>query len=108
MIASATTGTWRVRAFTDPKRPPVGETTFLVEDYVPDRIEFDLTAEAKSIPRDGAGRSQRRRPLPLRRAGLRLDLEGEVTIAAAKERPGFAGYAVRHERRRGELRRARS
>ena len=41
---SAPTGTWHVRAFTDPKRPPVGETTFLVEDYVPDRIEFDLTA----------------------------------------------------------------
>ena len=40
----APTGTWRVRAFTDPKRPPVGETTFMVEDYVPDRIEFDLTS----------------------------------------------------------------
>jgi alpha-2-macroglobulin len=35
------TGTWRVRAFTDPKGPSVGETTFMVEDYVPDRIEFD-------------------------------------------------------------------
>ena len=32
--AAAPTGTWRVRAFTDPKRPAVGETTFLVEDYV--------------------------------------------------------------------------
>src|SRR3954465_10640483 len=49
MVASAPTGTWRVRAYTDPKRPPVGETTFMVEDYVPDRLEFDLASNANSI-----------------------------------------------------------
>jgi uncharacterized protein YfaS (alpha-2-macroglobulin family) len=41
---SAPTGTWHVSAFTDPKRPAIGETTFLVEDYVPDRIEFDFSS----------------------------------------------------------------
>ena len=51
------TGTWHVRAFTDPKRPPVGDATFMVEDYVPDRIEFDLTTEAKSIPRTARRKS---------------------------------------------------
>ena len=49
LVPSAPTGTWRVRAFTDPKRPPVGEATFMVEDYVPDRLEFDLASKAKSI-----------------------------------------------------------
>src|SRR4030095_8322594 len=49
LVSSAPTGTWRVRAFADPKRPPVGEATFLVEDYVPDRIEFDLTSKAKGV-----------------------------------------------------------
>ena len=53
--ASAPTGTWHVRAFTDPKRPAIGETTFLVEDYVPDRIEFDLTS-----PTDADFRKTRR------------------------------------------------
>ena len=42
------TGTWRVRAFTDPKGASVGETTFMVEDYIPERIEFDLTAKDKA------------------------------------------------------------
>ncbi|HEY5216015.1 MAG TPA: MG2 domain-containing protein, partial [Pseudolabrys sp.] len=32
IVATASTGTWRVRAYTDPKRPPVGEATFMVED----------------------------------------------------------------------------
>src|SRR5262249_28581546 len=49
--SSGPTGPWRVRAFTDPKRPPVGEATFLVEDYVPDRLEFELASSAKGISR---------------------------------------------------------
>jgi uncharacterized protein YfaS (alpha-2-macroglobulin family) len=90
--ASTPTGTWHVRAFTDPKRPAVGETSFLVEDYVPDRIEFDLTSPSGHISQkvqakvEVAGRFLYGAPA----AGL--DLEGEVTIAAAKERTGFAGY----------------
>lgn len=46
------TGTWRVRAFTDPKGASVGETTFMVEDYVPDRIEFDISTKDKAIKAD--------------------------------------------------------
>ena len=93
IVASASTGTWRVRAYTDPKRPPVGEATFLVEDYVADRIEFDLSTAAKVIPLNA--------PVQLNVDGhflygapaSNLDLQGAVTIAAAKERPGFASYA---------------
>ena len=89
---SAPSGTWHVRAYTDPKRPAVGETTFLVEDYVPDRIEFDLTSPS--------GRISQKAPAKVSVAGhflygapaADLDLEGEVTITAAKERTGFAGY----------------
>ncbi len=40
-------GTWRVRAFTDPKGQAIGETTFMVEDYIPERIEFDLSTKDK-------------------------------------------------------------
>ena len=69
LVSSAPTGTWRVRAFTDPKRPPVGETTFMVEDYVPDRLEFELASTAKGVSRTSAGRDHGRRPLSLWRAG---------------------------------------
>ena len=93
IVASASTGTWRVAAYTDPKRPPVGETTFMVEDYVPDRIEFSLTSTAKGISRNA--------PVQLGVDGhflygapaSRLDLSGEVTVGVAKERAGFSGYA---------------
>ena len=93
IVASASTGTWRVTAYVDSKRPPVGETTFMVEDYVPDRIEFDLTSTAKGMSRTA--------PAQLRVDGhylygapaSNLDLSGQIVIAAAKELPGFPGYA---------------
>jgi uncharacterized protein YfaS (alpha-2-macroglobulin family) len=92
ITASSTTGTYRVRVYTDPKRPAIGQTSFMVEDYVPDRIEFDLASRAKQF--------ERNKPLEITVDGrflygapaAELDLEGETLIQRAKERPGFAGY----------------
>ncbi len=93
IVSSASTGTWRVQAYTDPKRPPVGEASFLVEDYVADRIEFDLTSAAKVIPRNAPAQLSVDGHFLYGAPASNLDLQGTVTIAAAKERPGFAGYA---------------
>jgi uncharacterized protein YfaS (alpha-2-macroglobulin family) len=93
IVSSASTGTWRVRAYTDPKRAPVGEASFLVEDYVADRIEFDLTAAAKVIPRDAPTQLSVDGHFLYGAPASNLDLQGTVTIAAAKERPGFTGYS---------------
>jgi uncharacterized protein YfaS (alpha-2-macroglobulin family) len=93
IATTASTGTWRVKAFTDPKRPAVGEATFMVEDYVPDRLEFELTSPNGRIAADTpaeialSGRFLYGAPASL------LDLEGEMVVAAAKERPGFPGYS---------------
>ncbi|MDR3375026.1 MAG: MG2 domain-containing protein [Ancalomicrobiaceae bacterium] len=43
LVSGAPTGTWHVKAFSDPKRPAIGEVSFLVEDYVPERIDMKLT-----------------------------------------------------------------
>lgn len=87
------TGTWRVRAFTDPKGSSVGETTFMVEDYIPERIEFDVSAKEKVIKAET--------PVELKVAGKflygapasGLQLEGDMLVApAASGRPGYPGY----------------
>ena len=86
------TGTWRVRAFTDPKGSSVGETTFMVEDYVPERLEFELSSKENQIKADP--------PVELKVDGhflygapaSGLQLEGDMLVAPAAERPGFAGY----------------
>ena len=85
-------GTWRVRAFTDPKGVAIGQTTFMVEDYIPERLEFDLSANDKLIKADA--------PVELKVDGhflygapaSGLQLEGDMLVAPASERPGFAGY----------------
>jgi uncharacterized protein YfaS (alpha-2-macroglobulin family) len=92
MISTAPTGTWHVRAFTDPKRPAVGQTTFLVEDYLPDRIEFEMSA--------AAGRIAKSEPAAVTLDGRYLygapasglELEGEVVVRPASQRPGLPGY----------------
>src|SRR5580765_9074496 len=86
------TGTWRARAYTDPKGASVGETTFMVEDYIPERIEFELTAKDKLIKAEV--------PVELKVDGhflygapaSGLSLEGDLLVAPALGRPGFAGY----------------
>jgi alpha-2-macroglobulin len=93
IVRSASTGTWRVAAYTDPKRPPVGEVNFLVEDYVPDRLEFDLKSDAKVIPRGAPAKLSVDGHFLYGAPASSLDLTGAVTITAAKERPGFAGYS---------------
>jgi uncharacterized protein YfaS (alpha-2-macroglobulin family) len=93
IVPSASTGTWRVAAYTDPKRPPVGEASFLVEDYVPDRIEFDLSSAAAVLPRNVPADVSVDGHFLYGAPASNLDLQGAVTIAAANERPGFAGYS---------------
>jgi uncharacterized protein YfaS (alpha-2-macroglobulin family) len=85
-------GTWRVRAFTDPKGASVGETTFMVEDYVPERLEFDLSSKDKQIKAEA--------PVELKVDGhflygapaSNLQLEGDMLVTTAADRPGFPGY----------------
>jgi hypothetical protein len=89
---SAPSGTWHVQAFTDPKRPPVGETTFLVEDYVPDRIEFDLTSSSPRVSQKSPAQVSISGRFLYGAPATDLDLEGNMTIGVAKERTGFAGY----------------
>src|SRR5262249_59177555 len=89
---SARTGPWGVGAFADPKRPPVGEATFLVEDYVPDRIEFDLTSKANGISTTSAAEIAVEGRFLYGAPAAKLELEGEVIVSPVNERPGFARY----------------
>jgi uncharacterized protein YfaS (alpha-2-macroglobulin family) len=89
---TASTGTWRVKAFTDPKRPAIGETTFMVEDYVPDRLEFELASATGRISPDAPAEVTLTGRFLYGAPAANLDVEGEILVSAAKERPGFPGY----------------
>jgi alpha-2-macroglobulin len=90
--ANAMRGTWTLAIHTDAARPALSRLSFLVEDFTPDRIEFDLETAVDSIEPDGAatvsvdGRYLYGAPA----AGMWL--EGEVAVAATRDWDAFPGY----------------
>ena len=93
VATTAMTGTWRVSAHADPKGPAIGEVSFLVEDYTPERLEMKLSSDKTVI---GAGE-----PATIAIDGrylygapaAQLGLEGEVNISARGGGPaGFEAY----------------
>jgi len=89
---TASTGTWRVRAFSDPKRPAIGEASFMVEDYVPDRMEFDLASKAAAVAKGKAFDMTVEGRFLYGAPASDLDISGNVKVQAASGRPGFTGY----------------
>lgn len=90
--ANAMRGTWTMQIFTDPKGSSIAEKQFMVEDFVPDRIEFDLTSDAKSleIGQPASVTIDGRYLYGAPAAGLFA--EGEVILKPTREREDFKGY----------------
>ncbi len=96
LLSGAPVGTWRISAFSDPKRPAIGETTVLVEDYVPERLEITLEPKAKLIQSGQNAEIDVNVRYLYGAPGADLSVAGDVTIRRAKESaiPGFQGYTV--------------
>jgi uncharacterized protein YfaS (alpha-2-macroglobulin family) len=90
--AAVPTGTWRVRAFTDPKGKAVGETSFMVEDYVPERLDFDIKAAGKLLKPEVPVELEVNGKFLYGAMASGLQLEGEMLVAQASERTGYEGY----------------
>jgi uncharacterized protein YfaS (alpha-2-macroglobulin family) len=97
IAGSAPRGTWRLELLADLDAAPLAAKTFLVEDFLPERIDFtlalpegpirlgdtpDLTVDAKYL--FGA-------------PGADLAIEGDVILRAAKGLAAFPGYSFGRE-----------
>lgn len=89
---NAMLGTWAVTVLTDPESAPVAETQFLVEDFAPDRIEFDLTSAAQEIATGEAASIDVDGRFLYGAPATGLSLEGEIRISTTRELDGFPGY----------------
>jgi len=91
--ANAMRGTWTVALHTDPKQPAVASQMFLVDDFVPDRIEFDLSSDKKEMAQGETatvgvdGRFLYGAPA----AGLVL--EGELALSTTRSWDRFKGFS---------------
>lgn len=99
LAGSAPRGVWRLEVYADPDAKPLASRTFLVEDFLPERIDFttDITNEPLR-PGDRLRISVSARYLFGAPAGD-LPVEGEVSLRAAPGLPAFPGYSFgRHDR----------
>ena len=92
LTGSAQRGTWRVLAYADPKGEPLGQTSFLVEDFEPERLDFALKAPGAGLdPRAPASLPIEARFLyGAPAAGLKV--EGETLVKVADGLAAFPGY----------------
>jgi len=82
---NAYTGQWTVEALADPASRAIGSITFLVDDFVPPRIEFDLAADPAILTAtDITGRAVI--DADYLYGGVAAGLEGELTLTFAAER----------------------
>lgn len=82
---NAYTGRWTVEALADPKAQPIGSVTFLVDDFVPPRIEFDLTADPARLAADEVD-VQAVIDADYLYGGVAGGLEGDLTLTFEAER----------------------
>ena len=91
LAGSAPHGTWRIESFVEEGKV-LASQSFLVEDFLPERIDFDLT-----LP-EGALRLTDRPPLTVESRylfgapGAGLDVEGDLRITALTALDAYPGY----------------
>lgn len=94
-------GVWRVEMLSDPNAPALASQTVLVEDFLPERVEFDL-----ALSQDGAIDLTAPPMIEINARHLfgapasGLALEGSVTLRSTDQMEGWAGYRFgRHDQR---------
>ncbi|WP_425044492.1 alpha-2-macroglobulin family protein [Primorskyibacter sp. S87] len=85
-------GTWRLEILGDPKGPVLASQTVLVEDFLPERIDFDLAVpDAPLRPGDSPVLSIDARYL-FGAPGSDLSIDGQVRLTATSELAEWPGY----------------
>ncbi len=93
LAKSAMTGTWRLWLHTDPKQNAIAERAFLVEDFVPERLDLKLEAVSAALTPDETGIVKAAGRYLYGPPAAGLGLEGEIIVKLSNaDVPNFPGY----------------
>lgn len=93
LAPSAMTGTWRAKIHTDPQAAPIAQAAFLVEDFVPERLELKLEPGTQALSPQQPGRIKVDGRYLYGPPAAGLSVEGEIAVRASqKDLPAFPGY----------------
>ena len=91
ILGSAPRGVWRIEVLADADAPPLTAVTFLVEDFLPERIDFDVVLPEGLRLGEVGDLGVTARYL-FGAPGADLAVEGEVLVRAAATLAGWDGY----------------
>ncbi|MEX3011628.1 MG2 domain-containing protein [Hoeflea sp. TYP-13] len=90
--ANAMHGSWTVRTFADPKGSHLSETRFLVEDFRPDRIEFELELPRNQLVAGVAEKAGIDGRFLYGAPAAGLAVEAELKLKSVRDRADFPGF----------------
>lgn len=100
--ASVPRGTWRLQIKSDPDAAPLASQTVLVEDFLPERIDFDLALPEGGLQRGDAPPLTISARYLFGAPGSDLGIEGQVILRPADSIAGWSGYRFgRYDERPG-------
>ncbi|HSG57676.1 MAG TPA: MG2 domain-containing protein, partial [Paracoccaceae bacterium] len=98
IAGSAPRGTWRLEILADVDAAPLATKTFLVEDFLPERIDFDLALADGPLRLDDTPEITVAARYLFGAPGADLAIEGEVLLRAASGLAAWPGYVFgRHD-----------
>jgi alpha-2-macroglobulin len=93
VAGSAPRGVWTLSVFADLDAPALQSKTVLVEDFLPERIDFSLSLPDEPIRLGDAPELTLDAKYLFGAPGADLAVEGEVLLRAAKELEAWPGYS---------------
>ncbi len=93
---NAPRGSWRLALYADLKAPPVASQTFLVADFLPERIDFKLSLPDAPIHLGDVPSLGIDARYLFGAPGADLSIEGEVQLSQADRVEGLPGYVWGH------------
>jgi uncharacterized protein YfaS (alpha-2-macroglobulin family) len=93
LAKTAQTGTWRLWLYSDPKDAAIADRAFLVEDFVPERLDMKLAASATALVTDESATINADGRYLYGPPAANLGLEGEIIVKLSnKDVAGYTGY----------------
>ena len=87
------TGTWRAKLHADPKDDAITQVSFMVEDYVPERLDLTLKEGSGTLAPDETKKIEVSGRYLYGPPAAGLALEGEIVVkASSKDVDGYPGY----------------
>ena len=93
LAPEAMRGSWSARIYADPKATPLTTVSFLVEDFEPERLAFEISASDQPVVPDEVTEVAVAAKYLYGATAPDLAVEADVVLRPVASLPGFPGYA---------------